>query len=209
MTTIAFLGELIGTMLLILLGDGVVANVVLNRTKGQNSGWIVVTFGWAMAVFVGVLVSAPVSKAHLNPAVTIALAAAGQFEWGRVPFYILAQMIGACIGALLVWIHYKSHFEITENKDAKRLSSAQYRHSLTGIESRVRGDRDLRAGLCCPALHESDWRVGIARRAARRVGCPGDRPLFGWNDRLRDQPGARHRPAPDARAPADSRQTRQ
>ncbi len=144
MTTIAFLGELIGTMLLFLLGDGVVANVVLNRTKGQNSGWIVVTFGWAMAVFVGVLVSAPVSKAHLNPAVTIALAAAGQFEWGRVPFYILAQMIGACIGALLVWIHYKSHFEITGTRTPRWLSSAQYRHSLTGIESRVRGDRDLR-----------------------------------------------------------------
>jgi glycerol uptake facilitator protein len=119
MTTSAFLGEMIGTMLLITLGDGVVANVVLRETKGHNSGWIVVTFGWAIAVFVGVFVSAPFSKAHLNPAVTVALAAAGQFDWNRVPPYLLAQMIGACLGALLVWVQFKHHFEATENQDAK------------------------------------------------------------------------------------------
>jgi glycerol uptake facilitator protein len=119
MTGNAFLGEMIGTMLLIVLGDGVVANVVLRGTKGNNSGWIVITFGWAMAVFVGVFVSAPVSKAHLNPAVTVALAAAGQFDWTRVPLYILAQMLGACLGAFLVWLQYKDHFGVTENQDAK------------------------------------------------------------------------------------------
>jgi hypothetical protein len=90
-----FLGELIGTALLILLGDGVVANVVLKNTKGNSGGWIVVTFGWAMAVFVGVLVSAAASGAHLNPAVTLGLAAAGKFEWARVPLYLYAQMLGA------------------------------------------------------------------------------------------------------------------
>jgi len=114
-----FLGEIIGTALLILLGDGVVANVVLKGTKGNNSGWIVITFGWAMAVFVGVFVSASASGAHLNPAVTVALATAGKFDWNQVPGYLLAQMIGACLGAFLVWAHYKAHFDVTESPDGK------------------------------------------------------------------------------------------
>ena len=114
-----FLGEIIGTTLLILLGDGVVANVVLKGTKGNNSGWIVIAFGWAMAVFVGVFVSASASGAHLNPAVTVALAAAGRFDWGQVPVYVLAQMLGACLGAFLVWVHYKPHFDVTESQDGK------------------------------------------------------------------------------------------
>ena len=114
-----FLGEIIGTALLILLGDGVVANVVLTGTKGNNSGWIVITFGWAIAVFVGVLVSASASGAHLNPAVTLALATAGKFDWHQVPFYLLAQMIGACLGAFLVWAHYKPHFDVTGSPDGK------------------------------------------------------------------------------------------
>ncbi len=115
----AFLGEIIGTALLILLGDGVVANVVLKGTKGNNSGWIVITFGWAMAVFVGVFVSASASGAHLNPAVTVALATAGKFDWHQVPVYLLAQMLGACLGAFLVWAHYKPHFDVTESQDGK------------------------------------------------------------------------------------------
>jgi glycerol uptake facilitator protein len=114
-----FLGEIIGTTLLILLGDGVVANVVLKGTKGNNSGWIVITFGWAMAVFVGVFVSASASGAHLNPAVTVALATAGKFDWHQVPDYVLAQMLGACLGAFLVWAQYKPHFEVTESQDGK------------------------------------------------------------------------------------------
>lgn len=114
-----FLSELIGTALVILLGDGVVANVLLKNTKGNNGGWIVVTFGWAMAVFVGVLVSAAGSGAHLNPAVTIGLAAAGKFPWAKAPLYVLAQMIGAGIGAFLVWTQYKLHFKITDDPDSK------------------------------------------------------------------------------------------
>jgi len=114
-----FTGELIGTALLITLGDGVVANVVLSKTKGNNSGWIVITFGWAMAVYTGVFVSAPYSSAHLNPAVTIGLAVAGKFEWSLVPSYIIGQMIGAMAGALLVWIAYRSHFNETSSGDAK------------------------------------------------------------------------------------------
>ncbi|MDB6108587.1 MAG: aquaporin family protein [Pedosphaera sp.] len=114
-----FLGEFIGTAILVLLGDGVVANVILKNTKGSNSGWIVITLGWAMAVFVGVFVTAAASGAHLNPAVTLSLAAAGKFSWNTVPLYLTAQMLGACLGSFLVWLQYKSHFDITDNQDAK------------------------------------------------------------------------------------------
>jgi len=109
----AFSAEIIGTFLLILMGCGVVANVVLEGTKGQNSGWIVITTGWALAVFVGVVVAAPYSGAHLNPAVTIGLAAAGEFPWQQAPPYLLAQFIGAMAGALSVWLMYKDHFNQT------------------------------------------------------------------------------------------------
>ncbi len=114
-----FLGEVIGTALLILLGNGVVANVVLTGTKGQNSGWIVITWGWGMAVFVAVFTVAGFSGAHINPAVTVGLAIAGKFEWAGVPAYILAQFIGAFIGASLVWLFYRPHFAVTEDKDLK------------------------------------------------------------------------------------------
>lgn len=115
----AFTGELIGTAILIILGDGVVANVVLNKTNGFNSGWIVITMGWAMAVFTGVFVSASASGAHLNPAVTISLAYLGKFSWSLVPTYIAAQMLGAMIGAFVVWLAYKQHFDATENIASK------------------------------------------------------------------------------------------
>jgi len=115
----AFLGELIGTALLIILGDGVVANVVLQKTKGNNSGWIVITFGWSMAVFIGIFSSAAASGAHLNPAVTISFAALGKFDWGLVPVYIAAQMLGAFIGAVIVWFAYRQHFDATENASDK------------------------------------------------------------------------------------------
>jgi glycerol uptake facilitator protein len=115
----AFVGELIGTAVLILLGDGVVANVLLNKTKGHAGGWIVITFGWAMAVFVGVLVASAASEAHLNPAVSVGLAVAGKFDWQLVPAYVAAQMLGACVGASLVWLQYKAHFDATDARDAK------------------------------------------------------------------------------------------
>lgn len=114
-----FVAEFIGTALLILLGNGVVANVVLNGTKGNNSGWIVITTAWALAVFVGVVIAAPFSGAHLNPAVTIALAIAQKFNWVKVPYYILAQLCGAIVGSFLVWIMYKDHFDATEDKGLK------------------------------------------------------------------------------------------
>ena len=114
-----FLSEFTGTSLLIILGDGVVANVVLNKTKGSNSGWIVITFGWAIAVFVGVYTSAVSSGAHLNPAITLAFAALGKIEWSVVPSYIVAQLLGAMVGATIVWITYRQHFAQTEDADAK------------------------------------------------------------------------------------------
>ncbi len=114
-----FLFELIGTAFLILLGNGVVANVVLHKTNGHNSGWIVITLGWAMAVFVGVYVSAAQSGAHLNPSVTIALAIADKFDWDLVPVQIAGQFCGAMLGAVLVWIAYKKHFDETTDTDVK------------------------------------------------------------------------------------------
>lgn len=114
-----FLGEFIGTALLVIMGDGVVANVVLNKTKGQNSGWIVITFGWAIAVFVAVYVSAAASGAHLNPAVSIALAVVEKFKWADVPVYVGAQMLGAIAGGIIVWLGYRQHFSATTDADAK------------------------------------------------------------------------------------------
>jgi len=115
-----FLGEFIGTMLLIIMGDGVVANVVLNKTKGHNSGWIVITFGWAMAVFLGVYASTSLGgSGHLNPAVTIAMTAFSDFDSSLLLTYILAQFAGAITGAIMVWLAYKQHFDSTDDKDGK------------------------------------------------------------------------------------------
>jgi glycerol uptake facilitator protein len=114
-----FIGEIIGTFLLILLGNGVVANVILNKTKGANSGWIVITFGWAMAVFVGVFVASKSSGAHLNPAVTLALVMLGKISWSVVPVYVAGQMIGAMLGSVAVWAAYYQHFKATDDVATK------------------------------------------------------------------------------------------
>jgi glycerol uptake facilitator protein len=114
-----FFAEFFGTAIIIVFGGGVVSNVLLSKTKGNNSGWIVISFGWAVGVFTGVLISAPFSGAHLNPAVTLALAIAHKFSWASVPVYICAQVLGAMFGALLVWLAYKKHFDATEDANAK------------------------------------------------------------------------------------------
>ena len=114
-----FFGELVGTALLILLGDGVVANVLLKGTKGENAGWIVITFGWGMAVFAAVFCVAAFSGGHINPAVTLGLAIAGKFPWADVPLYLIAQFIGGALGAFLTWLHYRPHFMHTEDGDRK------------------------------------------------------------------------------------------
>jgi len=114
-----FTAELIGTMFLILLGNGVVANTILKGTKGNSGGWMVITTGWALAVFVGVVVAGPYSGAHLNPAVTLALAITGKFAWSKVGWFILAQIIGAILGSFLVWIVYRDHFNSTADPDTQ------------------------------------------------------------------------------------------
>lgn len=114
-----FVAEITGTAILITLGAGVVANVLLSKTKGNNSGLIVIAFGWAIGVFTGIYASAAHSGAHLNPAVTIGLAVEGSFSWDLVPVYILGQMIGAMLGATLAWLCYRQHFNETENPDLK------------------------------------------------------------------------------------------
>ncbi|KEI00558.1 MIP/aquaporin family protein [Clostridium botulinum] len=116
-----FMAEFLGTMLLILLGDGVVASVALNKSKGQNGGWIVVTTSWAVAVAVPALIFGAISGAHFNPAVTIAFAAIKfkGFAWSMVPTYIIAQMLGAMLGAALVWITYLPHWSETEDPAVK------------------------------------------------------------------------------------------
>ena len=115
----AYLAEFIGTMILIILGDGVVAGVLLKNSKAENSGWIVITVGWAMAVTVAVYCVGQFSGAHINPAVTIGLAATGQFDWLMVPGYIIAQLLGALVGAIIVWLAYLPHWGPTEDAGLK------------------------------------------------------------------------------------------
>jgi glycerol uptake facilitator protein len=115
----AFFAEFFGTAMIIVFGGGVVSNVLLTGTKGNSSGWIVITFGWAVGVFTGVLIAAPVSGAHLNPAVTLALVLAGKFSFSLLPLYVCAQMLGAMFGAFLVWVAYKKHFDATQDADLK------------------------------------------------------------------------------------------
>jgi glycerol uptake facilitator protein len=114
-----FFAEFFGTAMILVFGSGVVSNVLLSKTKGNNSGWIVISFGWAVGVFTGVLIAASVSGAHLNPAVTIALVLAGKFSVSQAPLYICAQLLGAMFGSGLAWLAYKKHFDATDNADAK------------------------------------------------------------------------------------------
>jgi glycerol uptake facilitator protein len=115
----AYLGEFFGTLILILLGDGVVASVVLKGTKSENAGWFTIVIGWGFAVALAIYAVGSISGAHLNPAVTIALAWSGNFEWAQVPGYCAAQMLGAIVGASLVWLHYLPHWAKTESQATK------------------------------------------------------------------------------------------
>lgn len=114
-----YLAEFMGTAILLAFGNGVVANVLLKHSKGQQGGWIVISFGWAMAVFLGVFAVSKFSGAHLNPAVTICLAVTGKFPWAQTPLYILAQLAGAFSGAVIMWLCYKDHFKATEDEGLK------------------------------------------------------------------------------------------
>ncbi len=135
-------------MILIILGDGVVAGVLLRNSKAENSGWIVITFGWAMAVAVAVYCVGQFSGAHINPAVTIAFAATGQFDWALVPGYIIAQFLGAFVGAVIVWLAYLPHWAETEDAgpQARRVLHRAGHLQHPG-ERHHRDHRHLRAGL--------------------------------------------------------------
>jgi glycerol uptake facilitator protein len=151
-----FLAEAVGTMILVLLGDGVVANVVLDKTKGQNSGWIVITMGWAVAVTIGVYAVGRISGAHLNPAVTIALATIGSFPWADVPAYLAAQMIGAFAGAVLVWLAYLPHWRATADPGAKLAvfcTGPAIRHTAPNAISEIIGTAVLVFGILAIAAN--------------------------------------------------------
>jgi len=114
-----YLAEFFGTMLLIVLGDGVVAGVVLKGTKSENAGWLTIVLGWGLAVALAIYAVGSISGAHLNPAVTIALAWSGSFEWSHVPGYCAAQLLGAFTGAVLVWLHFLPHWGKTDSASTK------------------------------------------------------------------------------------------
>lgn len=114
-----YFGELLGTFLLLVLGNGVNANVALNKTYANNSGWLVISLGWGLAVFVAVFVAGPISGAHINPAVTVGLAFAGKFPWSEVPGYIVFQVLGAFLGAWVAYLQYRPHFTVTEDPGTK------------------------------------------------------------------------------------------
>lgn len=150
------MAEIVGTMILVLLGDGVVANVVLNRTKGQNSGWIVITVGWGVAVATAVYAVGRISGAHLNPAVTVALAAIGSFSWAEVPGYIAAQMVGGFIGAVLVWLAYLPHWQATTDPGLKLAvfsTGPAIRHPLGNVITEVIGTAALLFGILAIAAN--------------------------------------------------------
>jgi glycerol uptake facilitator protein len=148
--------EFLGTMFLILLGDGVVANVVLNKTKGQNSGWIVITVGWGVAVAMAVYAVGRISGAHLNPAVTLGLAAIGSFAWQDVPGYVVAQFLGAFLGAALVWLTYLPHWEVTADPAAKLsvfATGPSIRHPAANVIGEVIGTGVLLFGILAIAAN--------------------------------------------------------
>jgi glycerol uptake facilitator len=151
-----WLAEAIGTMLLILLGDGVVANVLLTKSKGQNAGWIVIATGWGVAVALSVYAVGRISGAHLNPAVTIGLASIGSFPWAEVPGYVAAQMVGAFAGAVLVWLTYFPHWAITPDPEVKLAvfsTGPAVRHPVANFITEVVGTAVLLFGVLAIAAN--------------------------------------------------------
>ncbi len=146
----AYLAEFIGTMILIILGDGVVAGVLLKNSKAENSGWIVITFGWGLAVAIAVYAVGAISGAHINPAVTIGLASIGAFDWVQVPGYVIAQLLGAFVGAVIVWAAYLPHWGPTEDAGLKLgvfSTAPAYRNTAANIITEVVGTAMLLFGV--------------------------------------------------------------
>jgi glycerol uptake facilitator protein len=159
-----FGAEVIGTALLILLGNGVVACVLLNLSKGQNSGWIVITFGWGMAVMVGVFAVGQYSGAHLNPAVTVGFAIAGNIEWSDVPEYFAGEFVGAFIGATLVWLAYLDHWKETEDPGLKLACSSTapaIRNTVSNVITEIIGTFVLVFGVLAFFANEATAATGL------------------------------------------------
>jgi len=165
----AYIGEFLGTFILLVLGAGVCANVSLKKTGGYNSGYLVITCGWGIAVFVAVFITGSVSGAHINPAVTIGLATSGQFPWGQVPGYILAQLLGAFLGAASIWLQYKDHFDATEDPATKLgvfSTGAAIPNTIINIYSEILGTFILVLGV----LYIAEPEVGLGALDALPVG---------------------------------------
>jgi len=171
------LAEIVGTGLLIILGDGVVAGVLLTRSKAQNAGWIVITTGWALAVAVGVYAIGSLTGAHLNPAVTIGFAAIGSVGWDLVPWYIVGEMIGAFIGAVIVYLHYLPHWAATDDPGLKLAvfsTGPAIRNTGSNIVSEVIGtfilvfgvlaivSNELAPGLAALLVGFLVWSIGLS-----------------------------------------------
>jgi glycerol uptake facilitator protein len=159
-----FGAEVIGTALLILLGNGVVAGVLLNLSKAQNSGWIVITFGWGMAVMVGAFAVGQFSGAHLNPAVTIGFAVAGDTPWGDVPEYIAGEFVGAFIGATLVWLAYLDHWKETEDPGLKLAcfsTAPAIRNPVSNVITEIIGTFVLVFGILAFFANEATAATGL------------------------------------------------
>src|SRR6266850_413386 len=153
-----YLAEAIGTMIMMILGDGVVANVLLHKSKGQGSGWMVITTAWGLAVIIAIFCVGRISGAHLNPAVTVSLAAIGSFPWKQVPGYILAQIMGAFLGAVVVWLLYHPHFAETEDQELKLAvfcTAPAIRHRFFNFVSEVIGTAILIFGILV-------WGIGLS-----------------------------------------------
>jgi glycerol uptake facilitator protein len=159
----AYLSEFIGTMILILLGDGVVAAVLLRNSKAEHSGWIVITFGWGMAVAIAVYAVVAVSGAHINPAVTVGLASVGLLPWAQVPGYIIAQLLGAFVGAVLVWLTYYDHWKETDDPVLKLgvfSTIPQIRNTVPNFVTEVIGTAMLLFGVLALVAHTAPFSQG-------------------------------------------------
>lgn len=171
-----YVAEFIGTGVLILLGSGVVANVVLPQTKGNGGGLIAITTAWALAVFCGVVIAGPYSGAHLNPAVTIGLGIAGEFDWAMAPGYIIAQIGGAMLGSFLAWLMYRDHFDIETNPELKRApfcTDPAIRNFSTSVTSEILGT----FVLILAVLYISDGKIADSTETPIGLGSVGAIPV--------------------------------
>ena len=205
-----FIGELIGTMVLILLGDGVVANVVLAKSKGQNSGWIVISAGWGFGVAIAVYIAGWASGAHINPAVTLGLAVVGDVSPEVIPTYLAGQFLGAFLGAVLVWLAYLPHWAATDNPDGKLgvfCTTPAIRHTLGNLLCEVIGTAVLLMGVLGIANKYNGLGSGVGPYLVGILVFE-HRSVAGRSDRLRDQPRAGSRPAVRPCPAAHPRQAR-